>query len=150
MSVEADRYGEWLQGRGVAFGFDRELARYSDRVALGVKNTIPPIAEWGNILLTVEMVENVRARFGPTLITSGYRSRSYNSAIYSPKQATDSEHCRNRAIDFRCLNNGTPVEWHAFLRDLRTKGAFRGGLGLYNTFVHVDTRGTNADWDYRT
>ena len=28
----------------------------------------------------------------------------------------------------------------------RDQGRFQGGIGLYPTFVHVDTRGTNADW----
>jgi hypothetical protein len=29
---------------------------------------------------------------------------------------------------------------------MRREGIFKGGLGKYKTFVHVDVRGKNADW----
>jgi len=34
----------------------------------------------------------------------------------------------------------------AILRQLRNDSMFQGGIGLYANFVHVDTRGWNADW----
>jgi len=31
-------------------------------------------------------------------------------------------------------------------KKMREEGLFRGGLGLYKTFIHLDTRGRNATW----
>jgi hypothetical protein len=31
-------------------------------------------------------------------------------------------------------------------RTLRSRGVFRGGVGRYSTFTHIDTRGQNVDW----
>jgi Peptidase M15 len=38
----------------------------------------------------------------------------------------------------------TPLQW----RDTggRAEFRFRGGLKLYNTFIHIDTRGVNVNW----
>jgi hypothetical protein len=32
------------------------------------------------------------------------------------------------------------------IRRYRDKGHFRGGIGRYRTFTHIDTRGENIDW----
>ena len=32
------------------------------------------------------------------------------------------------------------------IRDLRNRGLFRGGVGGYSGFTHIDTRGQNVDW----
>ena len=32
------------------------------------------------------------------------------------------------------------------LQQMRSSGLFSGGIGKYTSFVHVDTRGHNADW----
>jgi len=136
------RYALWLDAQQLEFGFAAELALLSDRRTNGVMNDTPPEGLWPAIVPTVRLVERVRAQFGPTTIHSAYRSPAYNAAVTT---STDSRHSHNDAIDFSCLQ-GTPREWHAFLRVLRRDGAFSGGLGLYKTFVHVDTRGTQADW----
>ncbi len=39
-----------------------------------------------------------------------------------------------------------PLEGRQGRRAIRSEGKFRGGVGLYPEFVHVDTRGRNADW----
>jgi lysozyme len=52
------------------------------------------------------------------------------------------------AIDF--IVRGSPVgptEWANALRQMRSAGRFKGGIGTYPGFVHVDTRGSNADWN---
>ena len=47
------------------------------------------------------------------------------------------------------LNEGNPGQWADRLKQLRQQGIFEGGIGIYKTFVHVDVRGTRADWDLR-
>jgi uncharacterized protein YcbK (DUF882 family) len=145
MSAHADRiarYTEWLQSRGVRFGFADEVPRLATNARLAVTNDTPPVELWHRMVPTLRLVERVREQFGPTTINSAYRSRSYNLAIGG---VGDSRHSQNDAVDFRC-RTGTPAEWAAFLREHRAAGAFQGGIGVYRTFVHVDTRGTNADW----
>lgn len=134
------RYAEWLRDTVRApFGFDREIAALASRAG----NEAPPVEDWHRIMPVVGLVAKVRERFGPTTITSAYRSKAYNARV---RGAASSRHVQHDALDFKC-NAGTPAEWAAFLRTLRDAGEFRGGIGVYRRgWVHVDTRGTNADW----
>lgn len=136
------RYREWLHAQGVRFGFADEVPALANNRRLAVSNDTPPVERWHAMLPTLRVLERVRERFGPTTVNSAYRSLAYNTAVGG---VGDSRHSQNDAIDFRCAN-GTPTEWAAFLRGLRSEGVFRGGIGTYRTFVHVDTRGHNADW----
>jgi hypothetical protein len=49
---------------------------------------------------------------------------------------------RGGALDL----SGSPVTLRRILREMRDEGLFRGGIGRYPTFTHVDVRGKNADW----
>lgn len=97
------------------------------------------------------------------IITSGYRTVDYNNKIGgSPK----SRHLQGTATDFKL-----PEEYKAFskerqnefLNNIKTKwlelckvDGLGGGVGYYNTFVHLDSRikgnykdGSYAFWDQR-
>ena len=116
-------------------------------------NTDPPPELWPNILPTVRVLDTLRERLGyAVVLTSVYRSPPYNRAIGSSnppdprvQDGIGSQHPRFTAADFRGVA-GTSEEWAAELRRMRSQGVFRGGIGVYSTFVHVDTRGVNADW----
>jgi hypothetical protein len=56
------------------------------------------------------------------------------------------QHMQFRAVDFVAQGNSTPLDWANTLRSMRAEGLFLGGIRTYSTFVHVDTRGYNADW----
>jgi uncharacterized protein YcbK (DUF882 family) len=139
-----DRYQEWLETHAFRYGFAAELAALSLNTRAGVANEIPPVERWSAIVPTVRLLERVRDLFGPTTIVSAYRSVPYNLAVGG---VGDSRHAHNDAIDFRC-GTGTPAQWATFLRGLRDAGQFAGGIGSYprRGFVHVDTRGSAADW----
>lgn len=84
--------------------------------------------------LAKNVLEPLRAKFGPCHINSGYRHRAYNARIGG---ATQSYHiydlrpsCAATDVTFQ---NGTPSQWAAEARRL---GA--GGVGTYSSFVHVD------------
>lgn len=141
--LERAAFRAYCEAWGVRFGFGDEIAAYSTRTHSGVRNSMPPRELWPNILPTIRLAEELREHFGPTRILSAYRSPAYNAVIDG--SAKDSQHVRFTALDLVCVA-GTPREWAAFLRSRRSAGAFKGGIGTYRTFVHVDTRGHNADW----
>ena len=94
-------------------------------------------------------LEPLRTRYGSVTILSGYRTRSHNAKVGGAKNSFHvyTIHDGNdQAADIRC-RGGTPRQWHRTLSILRrTKRNGRGGLGLYKTFCHIDTRDYKSDW----
>ena len=111
--------------------------------AFGV-NKKPPQDLWKKIGPTAHILDRARELLGAPIMTlSVYRSPVYNRKIAG---ATHSEHMNFTAIDFQVKANLGPAEWAGVLRQMRQSGLFKGGIGVYPSFVHVDTRGVNADW----
>ena len=89
----------------------------------------------------VDLLENIRVHFGrPVHINSGYRTVSYNASLKnsSPK----SQHCNGLAADF-WVEGHTPAEVYAYAETLLGD---HGGLGLYDSFVHIDVRADKSRW----
>ena len=61
-----------------------------------------------------------------------------------PGAVRGSYHTRNQALDlvYFC----TTRKAYDMAVKLRQEGFFRGGIGLYPTFIHLDTRGYTATW----
>lgn len=107
-------------------------------------NQLPPRALWPNIVPTIRVLDELRNLLGsPIAISNAYRAPAYNAAVGGEEY---SQHLRFTAIDFVVRSVSTPADWARVLRDMRSRGMFSGGIGTYATFVHLDTRGTNADW----
>lgn len=109
-----------------------------------IHNTLPPRQLWGNIRSTLLAVDKVSNRLGEPVheVISVYRSPAYNATC--PGAKSHSYHMRNNAVDMRY--NASPRKVAATARDMRKAGLFKGGVGQYPGFTHVDTRGSNADW----
>lgn len=107
-------------------------------------NTYPPRALWPNIAATVRALDALRLKLGqPIAITNAYRAPAYNTCIDG---ASGSMHMQFNALDFKVRAMSAPAVAMA-LRWLRDKeGLFVGGIGRYNSFTHIDTRGNNATW----
>ncbi|WFD12023.1 YcbK family protein [Tepidibacter hydrothermalis] len=72
----------------------------------------------------------------PIIINSGYRTVSYNKRCGgSPK----SQHLVGNAIDFHVKGMSTEDIYHIMKTHNMIGKEFKG-IGLYNTFVHVDVR----------
>lgn len=109
-------------------------------------NADPPRNLWDNVVPLAEVLQEFRTRINAEVrLLNVYRARPYNECIGG---APESHHMLFHAADFVVLNNGTrPVDWARILDSMRTtEGIFKGGLKAYRTFVHVDTRGKNANW----
>lgn len=109
-----------------------------------VRNSLPPAELWNNLPATLLVADKIAERLGENIleIISAYRSPAYNATC--PGGKTQSQHLRNGALDL--VFRASPVKVAAVARDLRSQGVFRGGVGVYPGFTHVDTRGQNADW----
>ena len=103
-------------------------------------NSDPPRSLWPSLLAVTKVADEARHRLGkPLRINSAYRSPAYNRAISGAKY---SQHTQGGALDL----SGSPATLHRILTKMRKEGVFKGGIGKYRTFVHVDVRGKNADW----
>ena len=138
-----ETFEEYIDRQNVRHFTGDELAKYFDRKRGEVTNDYPPRAIWQRFLPTLRIVDDLRTTLGcPVRITSHYRSPKYNKAVGG---APLSQHKQFRAADVQ-TDGATPHEVYKILSLWRDQGRFTGGLGLYSTFVHVDTRGTNANW----
>ena len=137
-------FEEWFELLDVKHFASEEFTEYFQVRRRGVTNSAPPPEMWGNIVPTLRVVDQLRAHFGkPIVLLSSYRSPAYNAAIDGA--ATKSFHMRFQALDIAVAGK-TPRQVFEVLKDWRDAGRFKGGLGLYNSFVHIDTRGSNATW----
>lgn len=139
----AKTFEEFIDGHNFPNFQGEEFTWYWDRSRNGVKNTVPPVHLWPNIIPTLQVLQFLRSKIDkPIFMSSTYRSPAYNRAIDG---ASESMHTQFRAIDFT-VRDHTPRAVHSALLAARAADLFKGGLGLYKTFVHIDTRGKNADW----
>lgn len=133
----------------------KELTPYWTRTRGGVRNALPHESLWPNIVPTLIVADELRHRIGSSCtILSSYRSPAYNAAVGGESA---SFHMQFRALDLT-FAGGTVKQWHAMAKEMRgTKfllpgngGSFiwKGGIGFYprQNFIHIDTRGHNADW----
>ena len=109
-----------------------------------IRAGIPPASLWKNmrptLLVADQLAEKLREKV--EVVISAYRSPAYNATC--PGAASGSQHMKNLALDLVFQSSSTKVTRAA--REIRTAGAFKGGVGHYPNFTHVDTRGYNADW----
>lgn len=121
-----------------------EFTSYFHTHRRGVTNSAPPREMWGNIVGTLRIVDELRGYLNrPIVLLSSYRSPAYNKAIGDA--APKSQHLQFRALDI-AVSGVAPHTVFRILKEWRAAGKFTGGLGLYRTFVHIDTRGSNATW----
>ena len=83
----------------------------------------------------------------PISINSSYRTEAHNKSVNG---SLSSQHLKAKAADI-VVKNLEPIDVAETIKFLIKNGIMKeGGVGIYDTFVHYDIRGTKARWDYRT
>lgn len=109
-----------------------------------VWNALPPRQWWNRMGYTLRVVDRISSEMNTPVkeIVSAYRCPRYNALCAGAKQR--SWHQANVAVDVQFHTSARSVTTAA--RSLRDRGLFKGGVGSYPTFTHIDTRGQNANW----
>ena len=88
----------------------------------------------------VMVLQSLRSHFcAAVTINSGYRTPQYNTKVGG---VTDSQHCYGTAADI-VVRGKTPAQVAAYARQLMPDW---GGVGVYDSFCHIDVREAKADW----
>lgn len=93
----------------------------------------------------VALLEDIREAAGGKAITinSGYRSPEHNAAVGG---VSNSQHVKGTAADI-VVEGTDPLTVGQIAEHFLNK---KGGIGVYQTFTHVDTRTTRSRWDQRS
>lgn len=107
-------------------------------------NTLPPKAWWTRMGYTLRVADRIALEMNvrEVEIISAYRSPAYNAHCEGAKSR--SWHQANVAVDVKFPMRSSLVA--ATARNLRSRGLFKGGVGGYWNFTHIDSRGENMDW----
>jgi len=104
-----------------------------------------PLEVYENIIKLAGQLQFLRDYTGrPITINSAYRCPEHNAKVGGSKT---SQHLLGKAADIT-IQSLKPAEVYALIEDLIDMGhMLQGGLGLYDTFVHIDIRKTKARWN---
>ena len=92
----------------------------------------------------VGILEAIRLHYGlPVHVSSAYRTPQHNASEGGVKT---SQHTYGLAADIR-VDGHTPAEVYALADQLLGE---HGGVGIYDTFVHIDVRAKKSRFDYRS
>jgi hypothetical protein len=139
-----NRYANYIKGLGLRNITPRMVIAPHFKTRGSVGNSLPPRRMWKKMGPTLKVIDRMSREMGMPVksILSAYRSPRYNSAVHGNSH---SFHKANQAIDV-IFHGATPYYVASVACYLRKKHKFSGGVGRYSSFVHVDTRGYNADW----
>ena len=87
----------------------------------------------------VEILQQIRTHFKkPVTITSAYRTPTHNKSCGG---TTYSQHLYGKAADIK-VQGIAPKDVAKYAETLLGEG----GIGIYNTFTHIDVRTTKSRW----
>ena len=109
-----------------------------------VWNSLPPKAWWNRMGYVLRVVDRIAREMNVNQVEviSAYRCPAYNAHCAGARAG--SWHQANIAADVKFPVRASQVTSTA--RELRDLGLFRGGVGGYWDFTHIDARGENINW----
>ena len=140
----AAKYLRYLNTLNLKRVCPKQVIENHARAKGAVWNTLPPQAWWTRMGYTLRVVDRIamEMNISKVEVVSAYRNPAYNARC--PGAKTGSYHQANVAADVVFPVRASKVT--ATARDLRNRGLFKGGVGGYRGFTHIDTRGKNANW----
>jgi zinc D-Ala-D-Ala carboxypeptidase len=123
---------------------DRKLSRsFIWREFRQRDGVMPPASSWpAYVELVQRFLQPLRDAMGPVVITSGYRSQTYNARVGGARASRHVPTSEPGVVAADISVPGrSPREVYAALEKMGAPG-----LGLYSTHVHVDTRAIPARW----
>jgi len=98
-----------------------------------------------NVKKLAKNLQVIRDHIGkPVRVISGYRSPSYNRRIGGARR---SQHMLATAAAIKVTAMDPSAVKQVIVELIHAGKIDSGGVGLYTTFTHYDTRGRNARWD---
>tara|TARA_R110000772_G_C13053072_1_gene414386 strand:- start:146 stop:532 length:387 start_codon:yes stop_codon:yes gene_type:complete len=96
-----------------------------------------------NIIDLASNLQVLRDVVGRLDLTNAYRCKEHNADVGG---SVNSQHLLGKAADVKS-DTVSPADMAIVIEDLMKNETFEiGGIGLYNTFTHVDIRGSRARW----
>ena len=86
----------------------------------------------------VAYLQQIRTHFGKPVHITAYRCKTHNARVANA--APNSYHCYGMAADFH-IDGVAPAQIAKYAESIGIKG-----IGLYDTFVHIDTRTSKSFW----
>lgn len=107
-------------------------------------NSLPPKKWWTRMGYTLRVADRIALEMNvkDVEVVSAYRCPAYNAHCEGARAG--SWHQANVAVDVKFPVRPSKVT--AAARNLRDRGLFKGGVGGYWNFTHIDSRGENMDW----
>lgn len=100
-----------------------------------------------NVIELAENLQIIRDEVGRLDLTNAYRCKDHNSDVGG---STSSQHLVGKAADVKSKSI-KPKEMAQIVNDLMKNEKIKtGGIGIYNTFTHIDIRGVRARWSKTT
>ena len=92
----------------------------------------------------VDLLQKIRDHFGvAVVINSGYRTSAYNKKVGG---VSNSQHVKGTAADI-VVKGVDPLTVGQYVEYIMPD---HGGIGVYQTFTHVDVRANRSRWDNRS
>ncbi|MFC4994414.1 D-Ala-D-Ala carboxypeptidase family metallohydrolase [Rubritalea tangerina] len=138
------KYANYIESLGLKNITPYMVLQPHFKVRNEVSNSLPPKHLWKNIAETLKVIDKLSDTLGAEVepFELAYKSPAYNRAV---KGRSRSQHLTNHAVRVTFVDV-PPSKVAATARDLRSTGFFKGGVGNYRTYTHIDTRGHNVDW----
>ena len=96
-----------------------------------------------NVQELAENLQVIRDAYGKIDLTNSYRCKKHNADVGG---SVNSQHLKGKAADIKSKQFSSS-EIAIITDDLMKNESFTlGGVGIYNTFTHVDIRGVRARW----
>lgn len=140
----ANQYFRYLSSLKLQRVCPRQVIETHAKQKGNVWNSLPPKIWWNRMGYVLRIVDRIAREMNvnEVEVISAYRAPAYNANCDGARAG--SWHQANIAADVKFPVRASQVT--ATARELRNLGLFRGGVGGYWDFTHIDARGENINW----